>query len=185
MPGMKPLVHGIVLLIFVLLLVSAGCTNTAPAQPVTTVVTTPPLPVTATPAPTPLPPRDLEGNWQATTMAVQGGTAITNPTATITLQFMNDGNAYGFAGCNNYRATYTLTGTTTPKGAGLVFGPINVSQGTCQYGNQEEQYLGILQNAGAYVVDGGQLTMTDKNQNALIFQHPSTLPSPAGGTLPR
>lgn len=118
-------------------------------------------------------------------MGIQGGTAVQVPTTKITLSFGSGGTLAGNGGCNNYFGNYILTGQTTPKGAGITIGPLGATKMYCQStSGQEGEYLGILQNTRAYVVDGTQLTLTDKDQNVLIFQRPSTIPVQTGGMLP-
>jgi heat shock protein HslJ len=173
---------GVIALAIIAVLI-AGCTSQAPAAPVPTVVTIATTMVPAT-APVVLPP-DLAGDWTLTTMGIQGGTAIQLPTAEITLSFGGAGTLAGNGGCNNYFGNYTLTGQTTTKGAGISIGPLGSTKMYCQTtSDQETRYLGILQNSGAYVVDGTQLTLTDKDQNVLIYQRPSTIPVQTPGMLP-
>jgi len=182
---MKRITYG-VLAVVVLAVILAGCTSQAPATPapVTTVVATPDAEVQTTAVPAIL-PSDLAGDWTLTNMAIQGGTAVLVPTTEITLSFGSDRNIAGNGGCNNYFGTYTLTGETTPKGQGITFGPLGSTKMYCQStSGQETDYLGILQDTRAYDVDGTQLTLTDKEQNVLIFQRPSTIPVQTGGMLP-
>lgn len=175
-----------ILAVTVVAVILAGCTGQAPSAPapVTTVVTPSAPDVPATAAPIAL-PSDLAGDWTLTTMAIQGGTAVLLPTTEITLSFGSNGNLAGNGGCNNYFGTYTLTGETTPKGSGITVGPLGSTKMYCQAtSGQESDYLGILQNTRAYDVDGTQMTLTDKEQNVLIFQRPSTIPVQTEGMLP-
>jgi heat shock protein HslJ len=169
-----------VIAVTVLAVIFAGCTSQAPATP-SPATPAPIAKVTTTAATLP----DLAGDWTLTTMAIQGGTALLIPTTEITLNFGSNGNMSGYGGCNNYFGSYTLTGQTTPKGAGITIGPLGATKMYCQStSGQEGEYLGILQNTRAYVVDGTQLTLTDKDQNVLIFQRPSTIPVQTAGMLP-
>jgi heat shock protein HslJ len=109
-------------------------------------------------------------------MAIQDGSVPLKPTTEITLTFNPDGSATGYSGCNNYFTNFTLTGISTPKGDGMIFGPIATSKMYCvSTSGQESTYLEILQSTGAYVVNGDLLTLTGTTQNALVFQRPSTL----------
>lgn len=178
---MKPVVFGCVLLL-ILIVACTGCTGTTTA-PATTVTT--PAPVVATTAAAPALPAMLAGSWQLTTMAVQGGTAVTYPTAAITLTFNSDGTVFGSGGCNNYNGPFVLTGATTPKGNGITIGPLASTKMNCQTtSSQENTYLGILEKTMAYDVDGSQLTLSASDQNVLIYQRPSTIPTVTEGMLP-
>ena len=163
-------------LILTLILLAAGCTNQQPAvQPVTPAT---PAPVVPSPTATPAAslPAQLAGNWVLTTMAIQGGTAITYPTTQINLDFNADTSFTGYDGCNNYFGTITLTGTTTPKGQGIALNNISASKKYCStLADQEQQYLNILGKTSAYVVDGTKLTLTGDMGDVLIYQRPATL----------
>lgn len=178
---MKPVVLGCVLLL-ILVVACTGCTGTtkAPATPVQT-----PAPVTPATTAAPALPAMLAGSWQLTTMAIQGGTAITYPTTAITLSFNADGTIFGNGGCNNYNGPYVLTGATTPKGSGITIGPLASTKMYCQTTSaQESTYLEILGKTAAYVVDGTQLTLTASDGNVLIYQRPSTIPTVNGAMSP-
>ena len=137
----------IILVFLAVALLVAGCTSQQPAaQPATPAATQNPAPVpTATPAASSV-PAPLAGDWTLTTMGIQGGTAVTYPTTAITLTFNPDGSLAGYDGCNNYFGTFTLTGTTTPKGQGMTLSGIGSSKKYCaELANQEQQYLNILE----------------------------------------
>jgi|WetSurMetagenome_2_1015567.scaffolds.fasta_scaffold390020_1 heat shock protein HslJ len=172
----------LILLVFLAIaLLVAGCASQQPAvQPATPAATQNPAPVqTATPAATSV-PAQLAGDWTLTTMGIQGGTAVTYPTTAISLTFNQDGSLAGYDGCNNYFGTFTLTGTTTPKGQGMALSGIGSSKKYCaELANQEQQYLNILSKTNAYVVDGTQLTLTGEMGDVLIYQRPQTLVTPA------
>jgi len=173
-----------ILILLILGVACAGCIGQNPAPPQITTAPTP-LPVVSSPVTQPVLPPMLAGNWVLTTMAVANGTTIQVPTTQITLTFNNDSTIAGNGGCNNYFASFTLTGITTPKGEGLVFGPVSTTKMYCQAtSDQEITYLQLLQDTSAYVVDTAQLTLTGKEQNVLVFQRPSTVPVPGGGELP-
>jgi heat shock protein HslJ len=180
---MRPICWG-VLILLILGVACAGCTSQKPAPPQITTVSTP-VPVVPSPVIPPTLPPKLAGNWILTTMAVANGTAIQIPTTQITLTFNNDSTITGNSGCNNYFASFTLTGITTPKGDSLVFGPVGTTKMYCQMtSDQETTYLQLLQDTSAYVVDTTQLTLTGKEQNVLVFQRPSTVPVPGGREIP-
>ena len=173
---MKPAFLGIMALT-ILLVICAGCTSPNPATPSVTTLATP-VPVASTTAVAPTLPANLAGNWQLTTMAIQDGTAIT-------LYFGSDGTVSGNGGCNNYNGPFVLTGTTTPKGQGITIGLLSSTKMYCQTTSaQETQYLSLLADTMAYNVDGSQLSLTGKEQNVLIYQRPSTIPTMTEGILP-
>lgn len=178
---MKPVVFGCVLLL-ILVVACTGCTGTSPAPAPTTQT---PAPVAPTTAATPTLPVNLAGSWQLITMAIQGGTAITHPTTAITISFNSDGTVTGNGGCNNYNGPYVLTGATTTKGSGITIGPLASTKMYCQTtSSQESTYLEILEKSMAYNVDGTQLTLVASDQNVLIYQRPSTIPTMTEGMLP-
>ena len=78
-------------------------------------------------------------------------------TPTLTAVFGRDGNLTGFAGCNNYNATYKAT---APK---ISIGPVASTKKECGEPagvmDQEGQYLAALQTAATYRVDGTRLEM--------------------------
>ena len=49
---------------------------------------------------------------------------------------------------------------------------------------QESQYLSLLADTMAYNVDGSQLSLTGNEQNVLIYQRPSSIPTVTEGMLP-
>jgi putative lipoprotein len=164
------------LFVLILGILACGCTGTqTTSTPVPTTV--PPTTIPApTPAPTPIYPQQLGGTWVLKTMDIQGGSVPLTPNTDITLYLNSDGSISGYGGCNNYFANYTLTGKQTPKGDGMVVGPIASSKKYCvSTSSQENTYLQGLQNAGAYVVNGYLLTITDKSQNALVFQQANSI----------
>ena len=158
----------------------AGCTSQQPVSP-PVVTSTPTMPVVTAPVTpaTPAVPLTLTRNWIVTTMAIQGGTAITHPTAQISLAFNQDQTVSGYGGCNAYSGPFTLTGQTLSKGIGIAIGPLISGQRFCRdYTEQENMYLQILGKAMAYNVDGNQLSITDTSGNVLIYQTPASLVTP-------
>jgi heat shock protein HslJ len=172
----------IMMVLAILAVLLAGCTSQQPASAVTPVTT--PVATAAPTASVPAVPENLAGNWQLTTMGIQNGTAITHPTTTIILNIGSDETVSGNGGCNNYNGPFVLTGTTTPKGQGITIGPLTSTKMYCETSAQETQYLALLTDTMAYVVDGSQLSLTGKEQNVLIYQRPSTIPTVTEGMLP-
>jgi len=176
---MKPIFLFLLVLVIGTVMI-AGCTSKQPVAPpvVTSAPTT--LVVTAPPTTTtPVLPSQLMNNWIVTTMGIQGGTAITYPTAEISLAFNPDGTVSGYGGCNSYNGPFTLTGQQFSNGNGITIGPIVSSLRFCRdYSEQENMYLQILGNAKSYNVNSNQLSITDINGNVLIYQPPASLVTP-------
>jgi heat shock protein HslJ len=167
--GMKMITLGI-LLITVAAVIAAGCTAQKEAVPAVTATPVPAPETTATPTP-PVLPDELAGDWQLSTMAIQGGSAIVTPHGLIRLSFINGSTISGNGGCNDYMATINMTGVQTPYGNGMEFGPVGSTKKYCElYSSQESIYLSVLGNTMAYTVAGKKLILTDTSQNRLTFQ---------------
>jgi heat shock protein HslJ len=84
----------------------------------------------------------------------------TIPGTSITVDFGN-GNLSGFAGCNQYNATYTTTYAAGNTNS-ITVGPIGSSQALCseEIMAQEQGYLSALQTASSYTINGSTLTLT-------------------------
>ncbi len=160
----------------VLCVLVGGCTMQPPPPPVPP-TTAPAIIPPATAPQTPAVPPKFFGKWILTTMAVQNGAALLQPTTEITLVFNPDGNLTGYGGCNNYFASYTLTGATTKFGNGISLGPLASTKKYCEInGPQETTYLQVLQNTMAYTVNIDKLTLRDKSENVLAFKVASAIP---------
>jgi heat shock protein HslJ len=176
MKKIPPLI-GFVLLLAVIV---CGCTTQLPAKPVPPTLSPSPAGVKVTTGTqTPLPPPAIVGRWILTTMAAQNGTAPLPPTTEITLVFNADGNLTGYGGCNNYFASYMLTGTLENSGYGIGVGPLASTKKYCNLtAQQETTYLQILQNTVAYSINIDQLSLTDQSGNVLVFRLSLLTPTP-------
>lgn len=89
-------------------------------------------------------------NGKEAVVSVMAGTKLT-------AAFSKDGNLAGFAGCNNYNATYKAT---PPK---ITFGPVISTQMACAepagVSEQETAYLAALQTAATYRIEGKTLEL--------------------------
>lgn len=89
-------------------------------------------------------------NGKEAVVSVMAGTKLT-------ATFSKDGNVEGFAGCNNYNATYKAA---APK---ITFGPIISTQMHCAepmgVSEQETAYLAALQTAATYRIEGKTLEL--------------------------
>jgi heat shock protein HslJ len=89
--------------------------------------------------------------------------------SSITLKF--DGNALtGFAGCNNYNASYTAE--TSPGSTNSIsVGKISQNDKECddEVMEIEEKYLANLKKASSYVINFNSLTMTTSDGFVMVF----------------
>lgn len=166
----------LVLLCAGVLVLAAGCTSQQPAAqttvPATTMTiatfapTTPVATVTATGV-----PADLARRWTLTLMAARNGTELTTPTGDpVTLTFLPDGTLIGNGGCNDYSASFTLSGQPTPKGDAIAVGPITATKMFCnRVAAQEQTYFTILHRAVAYDVNINTLRITASDGTYLSF----------------
>jgi heat shock protein HslJ len=105
---------------------------------------------------------DLEaGTWVLGAGLIDGAAADKRPT----IEF-KDGNASGFAGCNNYNATVTIDGNN------LTFGPMMNTSKACGPVETkiESTYLAQLAKVASYSFAAGRLLLQDKDgKQILIF----------------
>ncbi|HPH34871.1 MAG TPA: META domain-containing protein [Methanoregulaceae archaeon] len=138
-----------------------GCTTPLPQTvPVT------PLPTTAMPMITPKEPT-LTGTWTLASILAQGRGTSMVPLATITTTFSDTGLVSGSAGCNNYVATYQVSGDRIAVGKPAVAknecsSPIGVS-------DQETIYLSNLKAAERFTIDNDRLTFYDLTGTILLI----------------
>jgi heat shock protein HslJ len=75
----------------------------------------------------------------------------------LTAAFGKGGTLTGFAGCNDYSASYK---TTAPK---ITIGPVSSTRKHCEtpagVGEQETSYLAALETAATYRIEGSQLKL--------------------------
>ena len=90
-------------------------------------------------------------NGQQAVVSVTAGT-------TLTANFGADGNLIGFAGCNDYNATYVTSGNKS-----IEIGPVASTRKACDQPegvmDQETQYLTALSTAATYTIDGAKLEL--------------------------
>jgi heat shock protein HslJ len=85
------------------------------------------------------------------------GTRWMMPDSPVTLTF-EEGHATGTGGCNQYRATYTVSGSA------LTLGPAISTKRACveEAGNaRETAYFAALGNVASYSVSGDRLTLSN------------------------
>jgi heat shock protein HslJ len=150
-----PILAGAMILIPLLLV--AGCTGQAPE------------------------PR-LSGTGWTLTGYVHNGTPVQALTTTkVTLDFGNDGQITGTAGCNHYFASYEVKGTAITIGHS---GSTMMYCGEPGVMDQESAYLTLLGHAKIIVVESDRLTLSDaKGTTILMFTKTVPLaPEPLVGT---
>jgi len=87
-----------------------------------------------------------------------GGVEASALTETITAKFATDGTLSGFAGCNDYHATYEVSGTDK-----LSVSAISSTQKACpdDATTLESNYLAALKQVATYGIKGDILTLRD------------------------
>ncbi len=110
-------------------------------------------------SPTPVPVFDQE-----IALTDLAGTPIA-PDAGITITFGSDGSLSGFGGCNQYNATFQSDGTS------LSVGPIAATRKACDptVDALETQYLGLLQDAASWSLDGSAVDVLTSGGATIVF----------------
>lgn len=85
----------------------------------------------------------------------------------IDANFSADGKLTGSAGCNQYFADYTLSGSS------LGIGPAGSTKKYCgepaDLMQQEQSYLSLLGSVAAYEIDGNRLVLKDSRGSGILF----------------
>jgi heat shock protein HslJ len=144
-----PILAGAMILIPLLLV--AGCTGQAPE------------------------PR-LSGTGWTLTDYVHNGTPVQALTTTkVTLDFGNDGQITGTAGCNHYFASYEV------KGTAITIGQAGSTMMYCAEPgvmDQESAYLALLGQAKIIVVESDRLTLSDAKGTTILMFTKTVPPAP-------
>ncbi|HYC92710.1 MAG TPA: META domain-containing protein [Thermoanaerobaculia bacterium] len=101
---------------------------------------------------------------QDTAASLDGTNWTLNTSSAITLRFA-DGSATGSGGCNQYRATYTESGSS------LTFGPIGATKRACvdpEGNRRESEYFDALSRVASYAISGNRLTLRDAAGTTLL-----------------
>ena len=103
------------------------------------------------------------------------GTAVA-PDAGITITFAADATLSGFDGCNQYSASWQSDGTT------LTVGPIAATRTSCTAAVKalESQYLGLLQDAKSWSLNGTAVVVVTTDGPTLVFAGPPASAAIAG-----
>jgi len=121
----------------------------------------------------PLPEPLVGTNW--TLESFHSGDAVSSVIAgtTITAVFSDDGRVSGSAGCNQYFATYNVTGTLLSiSGTGSTKMYCN-TPGVIQ---QESTYLASLGQSKTFTIEGDRLGLSDAEGRPLLSYTKSTAP---------
>jgi len=123
-----------------------------------------------TPTPVPAPVNPLAGTrWDA--VNINDGSSLTTLIGgtSATVDFGGNGQVTGNAGCNTFNAPYSVNGNSLSIGApasGMVF--CGEPEGLM---NQETAFLGALQSAASFRIDGNMLEIQNgRGQIALVLQ---------------
>ena len=169
--------------------VVAGCTNqgTDATQPSGSTLT----PATTTlPRTTPEPSASVEApeladtSWMVIAYRLPDG-AITNVwKADVTISFVADGTMHGFAGCNYYQGTWSVSGawdafepgvSDSNDGQELIFPYVVANEMLCEDDavmEQEAVFLDLLRDAGRWVLIRGELNLRDAEGGYLFNAEP-------------
>ncbi len=110
---------------------------------------------------------EIEGrSWVARGMTIDGASMPTIEPAAPVANFV-DGTVSGVAGCNNYSGSYSIDGDS------ITIGPLASTLMSCgdQEGvvEQETAYLGLLQSAETFSVDGDTMTLSKGGESIVEF----------------
>ena len=87
--------------------------------------------------------------------------------AVPTIEFGEDDQVSGTGGCNDFTGTYTVDGEA------LTFGPLAATMKACSEPDgvmeQETAFMGLLQSAAGYKLDGGQLQILNDQGHVVIL----------------
>ncbi len=148
----------VVLAVLLAALSACGVPARAPAAAPTAVLPTaapaPPTP-TATLPPATVAPALPAGVWQLVRIEYMSGKVVTiDKPENYTVQFLGEGRLSIKADCNGGAGTYEA------KGAALAIARLATTKMACPPGSLDNQFVQGLSNAAAYVLDGGELTIS-------------------------
>ena len=106
----------------------------------------------------------IEGtNWQLKSYVVSG-TSTDVPAGVVVDAKFNGGNVAGFAGCNSYGGTATVSGST------IKIGDIRSTLMLCEGpgGDVETAYLAALPNAATFTATADALTLYDSSGKSIL-----------------
>jgi LPXTG-motif cell wall-anchored protein len=121
-------------------------------------------------------PAGITGStWELVSLTPAGGAAEDTTSGGITLSFGPENAVSGSGGCNNYRTSYTTTGSGS-----IDFGPAAATLRACPepQGSREGRFFVALDAVSTYSLDGNRLTLSADDGAKLVF----TAQAAAGGT---
>lgn len=98
--------------------------------------------------------------WKATSVA--GASATTEKLATLTLEFREDQEVVGYAGCNEYR------GGATYNQKQIKFSTLYTDNSSCEDAALERAFLKGLESSATYIYQGRKLAIQDESGNILV-----------------
>lgn len=121
----------------------------------------------------------LEGpTWQLSSVADANGEITAVPEGVEATAMFADGAVSGSAGCNNFRAGYTVDGENLT----ILPGPMTMMACPEPQMTVEQQFVAALSATASYAIVDGQLELSDANRQVLatlVVQEPASL---TGGT---
>lgn len=114
----------------------------------------------------------LQGGW--TLVTLNGTTSIEGLEGKLPTLSFGDGRASGFAGCNRFNGSYTLTAgdVSAANGAGLHFGALASTMMACVGAGDaiERAYHAMLAKVTRVVVNAGSLTLRDDRGVLAVYR---------------
>lgn len=98
--------------------------------------------------------------WKAT--SVTGTSSTKEKLSTLTLEFKEDQEVGGFAGCNEYR------GGATYNQKQIKFSTLYTDSKSCEDAALERAFLKNLESAATYIYQGKKLAIQDQSGNILV-----------------
>jgi len=170
---MRSIIFGLLAGALILMLGLSGCTTPTTQPPVTEQPTGQPTQQPQTTQAQVTGPQGLMGvTWYLIALNEGGSSLSIKPGTEITAFFDTQGKVNGFAGCNQYTATYEVTMN------GLTIGAPASTKKSCDEPagimTQETVYLTTLQGASSYSISGNTLIVNDSGGKAILTY--STIP---------
>ncbi len=123
-------------------------------------------------------PSEITGStWELVSLTPAGGVAEDTTGGGITMAFGPQNAVNGSGGCNNYRSSYTTTGSGK-----IDFGPAAATLRACPepQGSREGRFFVALDAVNAYRLDDGRLILSADDGTELVF----TVQAATGGATP-
>ncbi len=124
-------------------------------------------------------PSEITGStWELVSLTPAGGSAEDTTGGGITMTFGPENAVSGSGGCNNYRTSYTTTGS-----GNLEFGPAAATLRACPEpeGSREGRFFIALDAVTTYRLDGGRLILSADDGTELIFTAKAATGATGGG----